>query len=297
MSEETNNNMDPEQENTVEENVAEHTETEMNEGAENVSELTEEGVIEENEPKYIDDEFWEQPKKTISKGAVAAIVAVVLAVAAVLTVLIVDPFEWNVFNSKEKTQSAEVKEIKVDLPKKSELSKKELKATEKYNSMYPDLFGTTIGEYADAAGMEFDDFIEYYNLPSDMTQLVNAYAATNLMPIKEYMEKFTGIDFSAAKEFYEWDDTVTEETPSVDALDKVTMEKRFGVDSLDQIKETYGLGDDVTGETLYGEVRPIMEKKELELKKQAEEAEKATEAPTENGDAPAENSAAPKSDK
>ncbi|MCH5212703.1 MAG: hypothetical protein J1G06_06795 [Oscillospiraceae bacterium] len=155
-----------------------------------------------------------------------------------------------------------------------------------YNSMYIDIDGMTAGELADARGMEFDEFIEYFGLPKDMTEDTNTNAVQNMIPLKRYIEIFGGgfYTLDTMKEEMGWDDSVTEDMTLGAALDKTTLRYYVGEEQFDMFKEYYNLGDEVTLDTTWGEIRNTVEKQTKEendkrkaeedaAKKEAEEAE------------------------
>ena len=55
-----------------------------------------------------------------------------------------------------------------------------------------------------------------------------------------------------------WDDSITEDTTFGDALDKTQLKYYVGEEQLERFKQEYNLPE-VTGETLYGEIRNIVD--------------------------------------
>lgn len=165
------------------------------------------------------------------------------------------------------------------------------KLMNKYNRMgYIDTTGRTIGEVADANGYELADFLASYDLPADMPESTYESVAYYMIPAKKVAEMY-GMDFASLKEMLGWDDTVTEDTPWGEAEGETTLSKYVGEDNLSQFKEQYNLGDEITGETKWKEIRNIIdqqarderiaaEKEEAAAKKSEEES--ATEAPADD---------------
>lgn len=170
-----------------------------------------------------------------------------------------------------------------------------------YLKDYVDVDGITIGELADEYGMEYEDFLAEFGLPADMPKSTFQNAAQYAIPLGTYAERY-GVSVDEFKELMGLtdDDSVTEETTIGDAFDKVTVGNRVGEEQFDQFKEEYGLGDEVTKDTLWGEIRNKVDQKIKEMndadkagvtdapEETEEEAEEATaeaaEASTESAD-------------
>jgi hypothetical protein len=150
-----------------------------------------------------------------------------------------------------------------------------------YTKDYIDTTGRTAADVADEMGMEYKDFLENFGLPEDMPESTSENATFYNIPLSSYVE-MVGVSFDQLKEIFGWDDTITEETTVGDAFDATTVGKRVGEDQLEAFKAEYGLDDSVTADTLWGEIRNIVD---MKLKEQTE-AEKAAseEEPTENAD-------------
>ncbi len=146
-----------------------------------------------------------------------------------------------------------------------------------YTKDYVDVDGITIGEIADQMGMELSDFLAYYDLPEDMPESTPEKAAFYNIPSGKYAE-MNGLEFSELAELLGWDESITEETTIGDALDKTKLSNYVGEENLEAFKEQYGLDDSVTGDTLWGEVRNIVDTK---TKEEYEAAQNPTEEPTE----------------
>lgn len=188
------------------------------------------------------------PAKKVNKGAViAVIVAAVLVIALVVLGILFAP---KVFN--------------------------------KYNRMgYVDISGRTVGEVAEEANMDLDEFLEQYGLPADMPSNTTEAAAYNNIPCSNMAATY-GMDFATMKELLKFPDEVTEDTPWGEALSMVTLGNYIGEDNLEDFKQQYGLGDEVNKDTLWGDVRQTVEEHQreefLEQQKAMEEEEAANEA-------------------
>lgn len=178
----------------------------------------------------------------------------------------------------------------------------------KYNKMgYLDVEGETIEDICQQMNMTLEDFKEQYQLPEDMPADTYSNAASNLIPIKVFVEMYN-TDFATFKESFHLPDTtspskptnilgkiksifvqdkpveITEDTPIGVAQDEVELKYLVGEENIDKLKELYGFGDEVTGETKYKEVRPAMEKYSIKerLQQEKEAAQKDSEENTED---------------
>ena len=161
---------------------------------------------------------------------------------------------------------------------------------------YVDVTGRTIGEVAEQSGIDYKEFLEMYKLPADMPENTTEASAYNTIPFGVIIEmnQFVGMEtVDDAKKVLELPDWVTEDTPWGEAIGEAPLRAYVGEANLDRFKESYSLGDDVTGDTLYKDVKnkvdEIDKQKREESEKQAQSAKEAkaeeTQAPT---DAPTE---------
>lgn len=163
----------------------------------------------------------------------------------------------------------------------------------KYNRMgYVDTSGRTIGEVADAAGMDLKDFLAEYQLPEDMPANTTESAAFYTIPVS-VMAQMYGWDFDEMKTAYQWGDEVTEDMTWGEAEGLTKLGVMVGEENLEAFKADYGLGDDITADTLWKDVRTIYDTKTKEMN---EATEAPTEEPAEETESPAEVSAAPAAD-
>ena len=180
----------------------------------------------------------EIPAKKSKAPIIAAIVAAVVIIAAAIIVVATGKFgEW----------------------------------TNKYNRGYVDTTGRTVAEVAEQIGMTYEEFLEEYGLPKDMPKNTYEAVAFYTMPAKKAAEVY-GISFDQIKQMLGLPDDTDENKPWGEVEGEVKLGTYLGgADYVDTFKEQYGLGDEVTADTLWKEVRPIVDAK---TKEQREEQEK-----------------------
>lgn len=142
-----------------------------------------------------------------------------------------------------------------------------------YEADYIDVTGRTAEELAIAKGMDYDEFLRTYRLPEDMPKTTFERAVYYNIPVGVFVERNGTLGtFEDLKADMGWGDDITVDTPLGKALDKTTLSKYVGDEQLERFKTLYDLPDDVTGDTLYGEVRNIVDSKEKEFR-EAEESQ------------------------
>ena len=118
--------------------------------------------------------------------------------------------------------------------------------------------------------MDVDEFLEQFDLPSDMPGNTTESAAYNCIPVSKMAEMY-GMDFDTIKEVLKFPDDVDEDTAWGDAIGQVTLGDYVGEDNLAEFKETYGFGDDITADTLWKDEDKLLtrraDSRELNLKK------------------------------
>ena len=135
-----------------------------------------------------------------------------------------------------------------------------------YEADYVDVTGRTALDIARDKGMEFDEFLKAYGLPEDMPKRTSERAVYYNVPVGKLVEKNASLgSFEELKESMGWDDTVTESTTMGEALDKTKLSYYVGDEQLQRFKSLYELPETVTGDTLYGEVRNIIDAKDKEF--------------------------------
>lgn len=226
-------------EEATQEATEEAVEEAVNGTAEEAAEESAQDTDESQEEVVLTEEIPEEIKKGSKTGAIIAVaVALVIVVAAVVT----STLDFN-----------------------------------KYNKMgYVDISGKTIQDIADAQGVTLSEFLETYELPSDMPGNTTEAAAYYTIPAGIIAE-MNGLDFETLKAMLKLPDDVTEDTPWGEAEGGILLADYIGgEDKVEAFKEQYGFGDEVTSETTWGEIRNQVDtvtKEKNEAKAAAEEDE------------------------
>lgn len=135
-----------------------------------------------------------------------------------------------------------------------------------YEKDYIDVTGRTAADIAREKNYKYEKFLKEYGLPADMPKKTSERAVYYNIPIKVFVKKTPGVEsFEQLKEQMGWDDTITEDTTIGDALDVTKLKYYVGENQIERFKALYDLDSNVNGETLYGEVRNIVDTKEKEL--------------------------------
>ncbi len=230
------------------------------EAAENIDEALEEAAEAIEEELEALEEMTEAPKKS-KNGIIAAVLAVAVVVAAVAALILYEP--------------------------------------NKYNKQYIDITGTTLQDLLDqdGGGMTLEEFIKQNGLPEDMPANTHINAAQNNIKMSFYAE-MAGMDFEAYKQAAQLPEGITETSTLGDAMGELTLKEYVGEENIEQFKTEYSLGEEVTGDTKFKEVRDTVDKvrrdQYRQQMKEAEEAEKAAEESAETpeaGEVPAEGEA------
>lgn len=142
-----------------------------------------------------------------------------------------------------------------------------------YEADYVDVTGRTAEELAEEKGMEYDEFLKSYGLPEDMPKNTFERAVFYNIPVGVIVEKNGTLGtLEELRADMGWGDDITADTLLGEALDKTTLSKYVGDEQLERFKSLYELSDEITGDTLYGEVRNIVDSKEKEFR-EAEESQ------------------------
>ena len=128
-----------------------------------------------------------------------------------------------------------------------------------YDTNYLDTTGRSVGEAADKRGMVYSDFVSFFALPDDMPEWEIENVALNNIPLERFCE-LLDTDYDEYVKGLGIDADVTKETTVGKADDLTPLGKLWGED-FDALSDMYSLTD-VTKDTLFGEVREIIEKKE-----------------------------------
>lgn len=137
-----------------------------------------------------------------------------------------------------------------------------------YNNLgYLNVSGRTMSDVAAEADMPLDELLEKYHLPADLPPDTYESAAYNMIPFGVIIEMngFTGMEtVESAKRVLELPDWITYDTPWGEAIDEAPLRAYIGEEYLENFKAYYGLNDTVNGDTLFKEVRRIVDAKEKE---------------------------------
>lgn len=153
-----------------------------------------------------------------------------------------------------------------------------------YEKGYIDISGVTLKDLADTNGFSVSEYKKMNGLPWLMPKSTNENAVKNHVTIEASLAQ-SGTDFESLKEYYGWDDSITEKSTVGKALGETKLSVILGVkdmdedtanQTLDALKEFYGFGDEVTLDTLYKDVRQQIDEttKKKRLEQEQEEAEK-----------------------
>ena len=157
-------------------------------------------------------------------------------------------------------------EKKNDKEEKSKKSGKKASA-KKYNKDYINVTGKTIGDIAKEQGMDFDEFLATNGYPADMhedTYETAAYYSRNV----ERVAQDAGATLEELQMIFGLDKIDPDATWG-EVYDTIKLRNIVGEDGLDAFKKQFDLGDDVTLDTKWGEIRNIVDKHEKESRENA----------------------------
>lgn len=190
-----------------------------------------------------------QVKSNNTAVIIVIIAAVLIAAAAVTGYFVIKNYQDN----NHMTASQKNEETSVSDNKENP-----------YNKKYIDVTGSSIEEIADELGMDLDEFLEEFGLPADMPGDTHENAALYTMPFKTAVEKIYDSDVETIKGELGITYDIPDDATYVEVIDKVALKYMLAQGQLDEFKEHYGFGDDVTENTLWGEVRQTVDKKNME---------------------------------
>lgn len=127
-----------------------------------------------------------------------------------------------------------------------------------FQKKYLDTTGQNIETLADSVGLEYEELLMLYRLPKDFPKTMSENAAQCAIPVARMCE-LRRSTLEAVKEEMGWGDDITETTPYGEALDKTPIKNAVGEEYVEEFKNEFGLGAEVTGDTLFGDVRPQYE--------------------------------------
>lgn len=144
-----------------------------------------------------------------------------------------------------------------------------------YNHMgYYNMSGMTIADVAEMNSMTVDEVISQLNLPRDVKPNTYYDVVEFLVPVST-MAGMYGADVETLKEAFGFGAEITGESTWGEALDSMKLVDYVGSEELvEEIIAEYNLDDSVTVDTLWGEIRPIVNKIDYEryLAEQATDA-------------------------
>ncbi len=159
---------------------------------------------------------------------------------------------------------------------------------------FVDVTGNTVGSVSEQMGMTVPEFLEKYGLPANMSASTAEMVALYMMPAKNYAEDVCGIDFAQLKEILHVPDKtedgeeITEATPWHIVEGEIAIKDYIGgEDKFDEFKTQYELGDEVTPDTKWKEIRTAVDTKSLQLRKDSEKAAKKADSADDEAEAPA----------
>ena len=138
----------------------------------------------------------------------------------------------------------------------------------KYNHMgYVDVYGQTIADLVEENNSYVEneedkttvaEFKEMYNLPADMRGDTALSIAEYMLPVTTYFE-MVGVTYDDIKEYYGLGDEVNENMTWGEFSGEITVKNSVGEENVEDFKEQYGFGDEVTGDTKWKEVRNVVD--------------------------------------
>ena len=135
--------------------------------------------------------------------------------------------------------------------------------------------GMTIADEAEEARMTMEVYRETFKIPENIPDDTFMEVAYNLQPVKRVAEDYE-MSYEEFKKLYSIPEFVvresgekipiTEDMPWGVVRDELTVEGLML--KLDDLRRAYGFGEEVSGETKWKEIRPDIEKKQLEKSKE-----------------------------
>jgi hypothetical protein len=165
-----------------------------------------------------------------------------------------------------------------------------------YNYLgYINVGGRTIQDIADLQEVSLSEFLETYSLPADMPGSTIEEAAYYTIPTGVIAQMY-GLDFDTMKEMLELPDSVSdvslrlklidaisnkfnigtvidENTPWGIAEGEISVGVYVGEENFDAFKQEYGLDDNITADTKWKYVRPIIDKETIKQQKELEKSQ------------------------
>lgn len=246
-----------------------------------------------NDEKFEKDENIEQENIEVTDETTTEVTESVISEQEKLTEVLPDLLAESKENKKAKKSSAIIAAIVAILVVAAIAVAGVLvaKSSNKYNKLgYINISGRTLDQVAQDADMTVDEFKAEYDLPEDMKGSTTESAAYYMIPTGT-MAKMNGIEFSQLKEMLGLtdNDEITENTPWGEAEGEALLKDYVGESNIDSFKEYYELGDEITADTKWKDIRNIVDQKALDERLAQEAAEKEnneepTVAPEETAD-------------
>lgn len=195
-------------------------------------------------------------KKNKKKGFLVILVVLVLILGGVLCVFFVPGAKQTVTKIIRENPISNIININKE---------------DKYNPMgYPVIEGKTFGDAANVYNCSYKKFLADNNFPSDIPKNTPIFVAEYYMRVKDVAEKNYSTDYETFKSELGIPESATLENGKTIKINENTMwyivKDELPLSSIVkerdflEYKAYYGLGDEVTTDTLYKEVRPQIEK-------------------------------------
>lgn len=223
--------------------------------------------------------------KKSKKGIVVTIVLIIILAASAFVI-------FSCFHSDNNINT--IGDVYLENIKKDKKIRDKSENTEIYNNLgYENVTGKTIGAWCGENNISFDEFVEDYGLPENITEDTYYDVAVYMMPVA-IKAAIDGTDYATIKEKFEIPDEISIIVTSNSLADKikalfvgeqykvmkieVTEHTPWGLiyddlpikncidENFEIFKFEYSMGDNITPETKMREVRRIMEKVQLEEK-------------------------------
>ena len=180
--------------------------------------------------------------------------------------------EQDETDNKKKADKEDKSEEKEEKEEKEENDKKDKKSTKKssakkYNKDYVNVTGKTVGDLAEEMGKSLDQFLADNKLPADMHEDTYETAAYYAKRVEDVAVD-AGVTLEELKMIFGLED-INPDDMWGEVYDKVKLRNLVGEDGLEEYKKQFGLGDNITLDTTWGEIRNIVHEHEKNAQKNA----------------------------
>ena len=308
----------------MEENNVMNNQEEINDNIEEVTEAVEETteevvdeiveVAEEVEDAYDDEDYYENAYQKDPRKPLIIVIAIMAVLILVLGGLLIWKSVPNGLSSSGNAKTLLEIYRRDHAAHEKLVEENEIASsanTEKYNGLgYANVSGQTVGDIyaqsgAEQQGIDFVMFLKMQGLPTDITKETYVDAVQPILPLYQM-----GVDLATVENEFGVSSITTDAGDKID----ITLDMPFGLilenakvsnvaklmygsEDLEAFKAEYELGEEVTEDTLWKEVRAKVE--EVSMKKAKEEAEakkEATEEPAEGEAVEGEEAPAPEAE-